>query len=81
MLGTSLSSWPSYSEEEAALVSQVLLSNRVNYWTGRICRDFEADYAAHCRTQLLRHHRPRVGREETVCQLQSLVLKALQKLV
>ncbi|MEN9359498.1 MAG: hypothetical protein RL095_1033 [Verrucomicrobiota bacterium] len=48
MLGTSLSPWPSYSEEEAALVSQVLLSNRVNYWTGRICRDFEADYAAHC---------------------------------
>ncbi len=48
MLGTSLSPWPSYSEEEAALVSQVLLSNRVNYWTGRICRDFEADYAEHC---------------------------------
>lgn len=48
MLGTSLSPWPSYTEEEAALVSQVLLSNRVNYWTGRICRDFEEDYARHC---------------------------------
>ena len=27
-------SWPKYSTDEAELVSRVLLSNKVNYWTG-----------------------------------------------
>ena len=27
-------SWPSYSQEEAEIAKQVILSNKVNYWTG-----------------------------------------------
>jgi dTDP-4-amino-4,6-dideoxygalactose transaminase len=40
--------WPSFTEEEADAVSRVLLSNKVNYWTGDICRQFEQEYAAWC---------------------------------
>lgn len=47
MLNTSLAAWPSYSEEEIALVSDVLRSNRVNYWTGSQCREFEKEFAAY----------------------------------
>lgn len=42
----SFSSWPSFSEEEAAAVSRVLLSNKVNYWTGNEGREFEKEFAA-----------------------------------
>jgi dTDP-4-amino-4,6-dideoxygalactose transaminase len=45
MLNTPFSPWPSYTPEEADAVSQVLLSNRVNYWTGELCRQFEKDFA------------------------------------
>ncbi len=40
-----MSSWPCYSEEEAELVKKVLLSNKVNYWTGNIGRKFEQEFA------------------------------------
>jgi dTDP-4-amino-4,6-dideoxygalactose transaminase len=40
------SSWPSFTDEEAAAVQQVLLSNKVNYWTGQQCRAFEEEFAA-----------------------------------
>ena len=46
MLDTLFSPWPSFTEEEAEAVKQVVLSNRVNYWTGRECRDFEVEFAA-----------------------------------
>ncbi|MDA8723870.1 DegT/DnrJ/EryC1/StrS aminotransferase family protein [Alphaproteobacteria bacterium] len=46
MLNSSFSPWPSYTEEEALAVSQVLLSNKVNYWTGEECREFEKEFAA-----------------------------------
>ena len=46
MLNTPFSSWPSYTEEEANAVSNVLLSNKVNYWTGQECREFEKEFAA-----------------------------------
>jgi len=46
MLGTSFSSWPSFTPEETDAVSRVLLSNRVNYWTGTECREFEREFAA-----------------------------------
>jgi len=46
MLNTPFSPWPSFSEEEAEAVKQVLLSNRVNYWTGEECREFEKEFAA-----------------------------------
>jgi dTDP-4-amino-4,6-dideoxygalactose transaminase len=40
-----ISPWPSFSEEEAKAVSDVLISNKVNYWTGTLCKDFELRYA------------------------------------
>jgi dTDP-4-amino-4,6-dideoxygalactose transaminase len=46
MLNTSLAPWPSYNLEELDAVADVLGSNRVNYWTGQQCREFERDFAA-----------------------------------
>lgn len=46
MLNTPFSPWPSFTNEEATAVSDVLLSNKVNYWTGQECRAFEKEYAA-----------------------------------
>jgi len=48
MLNGPFSSWPLFSQEEADAVSNVLLSNRVNYWTGQEGRDFEREFAAWC---------------------------------
>lgn len=45
MLNTSFSPWPSYSKEEADAVSSVILSNKVNYWTGTEGREFEKEFA------------------------------------
>lgn len=46
MLNSPFSPWPSYTAEEADAVSRVLLSNKVNYWTGTECREFEKEFAA-----------------------------------
>ena len=46
MLNGPFSPWPSFSEEEANAVRDVLLSNKVNYWTGQECREFEREFAA-----------------------------------
>ena len=46
MLNTPFSPWPSFTTEEADAVRDVLLSNKVNYWTGTECRAFEKEYAA-----------------------------------
>ncbi len=46
MLSTSFSSWPFYTAEEADAVKNTLLSNKVNYWTGTECREFEKEFAA-----------------------------------
>jgi dTDP-4-amino-4,6-dideoxygalactose transaminase len=45
MLNTKFSSWPFFKEEEANAVKNVLLSNKVNYWTGNECREFEKEFA------------------------------------
>jgi dTDP-4-amino-4,6-dideoxygalactose transaminase len=37
--------WPAFSEEEAEAVAAVLRSNKVNYWTGTECREFERDFS------------------------------------
>lgn len=50
MLNTPFSPWPCFTEEEAWAVQQVLLSNKVNYWTGTECREFEREFAAWCNT-------------------------------
>lgn len=51
MLNTSLSPWPCFTQEEADAVSKVLLSNKVNYWTGSECRKFEKEFAAFAGTR------------------------------
>ncbi|MEO0358833.1 MAG: DegT/DnrJ/EryC1/StrS aminotransferase family protein, partial [Pseudomonadota bacterium] len=38
--------WPDFTQEEADAVSRVLLSNKVNYWTGQEGREFEKEFAA-----------------------------------
>ena len=45
MLNTNFTSWPSYTSEEADAAHKVLLSNKVNYWTGSECREFEKEFA------------------------------------
>lgn len=45
MLNTHFSPWPSFTLEEAKAVEQVLLSNKVNYWTGDEGRLFEQEFA------------------------------------
>lgn len=45
MLNTSFSPWPCFTEEEANAVRDVILSNRVNYWTGEECHQFEKEFA------------------------------------
>lgn len=45
MLNTPFSPWPSFTQLEADAVSQVLLSNKVNYWTGQEGRQFEREFA------------------------------------
>ncbi|MBT2334937.1 DegT/DnrJ/EryC1/StrS aminotransferase family protein [Variovorax paradoxus] len=46
MLNTQFSPWPSFTAEEAKAVQRVLLSNKVNYWTGQECREFEKEFAS-----------------------------------
>ncbi|WP_016791569.1 DegT/DnrJ/EryC1/StrS family aminotransferase [Vibrio cyclitrophicus] len=46
MLNTLFSPWPSFTQEEADAVSKVVLSNKVNYWTGQEGREFEKEFAA-----------------------------------
>ena len=45
MTNNQFSSWPSYTLEEANSVRDVLLSNKVNYWTGDECHEFEKEFA------------------------------------
>ena len=45
MLNTPFSPWPSFTSDEADAVSRVLLSNKVNYWTGTEGREFEKEFA------------------------------------
>jgi dTDP-4-amino-4,6-dideoxygalactose transaminase len=51
MLNTPFSPWPSFSLAEADNVKRVILSNKVNYWTGEECRKFEAEFAVWTGTQ------------------------------
>ncbi|MCL5043060.1 MAG: DegT/DnrJ/EryC1/StrS aminotransferase family protein [Gammaproteobacteria bacterium] len=46
MLNTPFSPWPCFTQEETHAVSRVLLSNKVNYWTGQEGRAFEREFAA-----------------------------------
>lgn len=46
MLNTLFSPWPSFTPAEADAVQRVLMSNKVNYWTGTETREFEKEFAA-----------------------------------
>lgn len=51
MLNGPFSPWPSFTQEEADAVSRVLLSNKVNYWTGTEGRAFETEFATFAGTK------------------------------
>lgn len=51
MLNTPFTPWPLFTDEEADAVTTVLLSNKVNYWTGQECREFEKEFASWAGTQ------------------------------
>jgi len=46
VLNTPFPSWPAFTAEEADAARDVVLSNKVNYWTGQECRRFEEEFAA-----------------------------------
>lgn len=48
MLNTDFAPWPCFTAEEADAVQRVLLSNKVNYWTGTEGREFEQEFASYC---------------------------------
>ena len=37
----SVSAWPSYEQDEIDVVTEVLRSGKVNYWTGDVGKQFE----------------------------------------
>lgn len=45
MLNAPISPWPSFTQEEADRIRDIVLSNRVNYWTGDEGRQFEREFA------------------------------------
>ena len=45
MCAEPFSPWPFFSKEEISAVTDVLSSNKVNYWTGDQCRQFEREFA------------------------------------
>ncbi len=45
MTHTPFAPWPAFTQEEADAVSEVLLSNKVNYWTDQEGRAFEKEFA------------------------------------
>ncbi len=48
MLNGPFPPWPSFTVEEAEAVRDILLSNKVNYWTGDEGRQFEQEFASWC---------------------------------
>ena len=50
MLNTHFSPWPCFTPEEAEATHRVVMSNKVNYWTGTETREFEKEFAVWCGT-------------------------------
>ena len=46
-----INKWPCFSKVEADAVSKVLLSNKVNYWTGEEGKKFEQEFSEWCGTK------------------------------
>ena len=51
MIDGFFSPWPSYTDEEADAIRRIILSNKVNYWTGTECREFEKEFAIFSQTK------------------------------
>jgi dTDP-4-amino-4,6-dideoxygalactose transaminase len=51
MLNGPFSPWPSFTNEEADAVRDVILSGKVNYWTGTEGREFEKEFATFAGTK------------------------------
>jgi dTDP-4-amino-4,6-dideoxygalactose transaminase len=51
MVNDQFSPWPSFTQEEVDAVQVVLLSNKVNYWTGEEGRKFEKEFATFADTK------------------------------
>lgn len=51
MHNASFPPWPNFTQEESDAVSRVLLSNKVNYWTGTEGREFEKEFAVFAGTK------------------------------
>ena len=51
MKTNNLTNWPYYSNEEKKIVTSVLSSGKVNYWTGKLCKEFEKNYAEYVGTK------------------------------
>ena len=51
MLNGPFPPWPAFTKQESDAIQRVLLSNRVNYWTGDECRQFEREFAEFSETQ------------------------------
>jgi dTDP-4-amino-4,6-dideoxygalactose transaminase len=43
--------WPSFTKDEINAVNNTLKSNKVNYWTGTECREFEKEFATWTNTE------------------------------
>ena len=43
--------WPSFTKQEAHIVKDIILSNKVNYWTGQEGRQFEKEFADYIGTK------------------------------
>ena len=48
MLNKTFTPWPCFTQTEVDAVSRVLLSNKVNYWTGQQGREFELEFSTWC---------------------------------
>jgi len=51
VLNTPFSPWPFFDTEEVEAAARVIISGRVNYWTGSECREFEKEFADWCGTR------------------------------
>ena len=46
MINSKFSPWPCFTKKESNAIKRVLLSNKVNYWTGDECKKFENEFAS-----------------------------------
>jgi len=46
-----MSKWPVFSSDEISLVSSIMKSGKVNYWTGNEGKLFELEFAKYCNTK------------------------------